>query len=341
MSSPAPDTAEREAPAAAPSPQPQKRTGFFEWIWRGRALREARAFRTSLPRDERTYIGHALLAAELADRAYDPIDPLRNGSGLALSISLYREAAYWALRAHNPSITGHTLAEAFASAPTALLEHAAGNALPDVKRALVERSFVETAGLAAEELPLEAASARSFSHALIAHKLAPERRVGRVLLQRAVRSFGLLAILAGFVAGGVLVTKRVNRAPDIALGKPWRASSTLEKCKPAEHYCASAKTDIFFHTVEEQEPWVEIDLGKPTRFSVVDITNRTDCCPDRAVPIVIEVGNDQAAWHKVASRKETFTEWHAQFAPQTARYVRVRSTRRTVFHLEKVAVRDH
>jgi len=339
MSSPAPDTAEREVPPPA-SPKPP-RAGLFEWIWRGRALREARAFRTNLPRDERAYIGRALVAAELADRAYDPIDPLRAGSSLALSISLYREAAYWALRAHDPSTTAHTLAEAFASAPPELIELAAGNAVRDVERTLVERTFVETAGLAAEDLPAEALIARNFSHALIAHKLGPERKVGRLLLQRAVRSLSLLAVLAGIVAGGVLITKRLNRAPDLALGKPWRASSTLEKCKPAEHYCASAKTDIFFHTVEEQEPWVEIDLGKPTKFSVVDVTNRSDCCPDRAVPIVIEVGNDQTAWHKVASRKETFTEWHAEFAPQTARYVRVRSTRRTVFHLEKVAVRDH
>lgn len=324
------------APSVAAAPR-----GFVEWFWRGKSVRQVRAYRKTLPTIEQTRLGHAQRALELADRAFDPVDPLRSGSSLALSISLYREAAYWALAAQDAAVSGTTLAAVMAELPVELLESAAGGPekLTDLKLALVGRSFVETADLAAELLPRDASLARDFVHTLIARKVEPETRVGRLLLQRAVRTFGALALLAALIITLVVSIQRSRLQPDLAAGKPWRSSSTFETCKPQEHYCASAKTDIFFHTLEEQEPWVEIDLKAPTGFAVVDVTNRSDCCPDRAVPLVIEVSNDQEKWREVARRTDTFAEWRAKFKPQKARYVRLRALRRTLLHLEKVAVR--
>jgi hypothetical protein len=204
---------------------------------------------------------------------------------------------------------------------------------------LVERSFVETADLPADLLANDAALAHDFVHALIRVRLEPATRVGRLLLQRAVRCIGFLLVLTAVITGVVLGVQRATRKPDLLTARPWRASSSLETCHPNEHYCASAHTDIFFHTLEEQEPWVEFDLGSPKSFSVVEVTNRSDCCPDRAVPLVVEVSNDRNAWREVARRKETFSEWKAKFSPQTARYVRLRALRRTLLHLEKVSVR--
>jgi hypothetical protein len=326
------------APAPAPAAKPR---GFFEWFWRGKALRQVRSFRKTLPTLERTRLQHALRAVELADRALDPVDPLRSGSSLPLAISLYREAAYWALLAQDSAISSPTLADLFEQLPQALLEGAAGSPdkLTDVKLALVTRTFVETADLAAEQLPRDAGLARDFVHALIARKLEPETQVGRLLLQRTVRTFGTLALLAAAITGLVIGIQRATLAPDLAAGKPWRASSIFEACKPQEHYCASAHSDIFFHTLEEQDPWVEIDLRAPTSFAVVDVTNRSDCCPERAIPLVVEVSNDQQQWHEVARRVDPFSQWHAKFKPQKARYVRLRALRRTLLHLEKVAVR--
>jgi hypothetical protein len=290
---------------------------------------------------EQTRLAHAQRALELADRAFDPVDPLTSGSSLALAISLYREAAYWALTAQDANVSGTTLAAVMAEAPAELLETAAGSPekLTDLKLALVGRSFVETADLAAELLPRDATLARDFVHALIARKIEPEARLGRLLLQRTVRTFGALAILLALVTTLFVVIQRSRLQPDLAAGKPWRASSSYETCKPQEHTCGSARTDIFFHTVEEQEPWVEIDLKAPAGFSVVEVTNRSDCCPDRAVPLVVEVSNDQQKWREVARRTDTFAEWRAKFKPQKARYVRLRALRRTLLHLEKVAVR--
>jgi hypothetical protein len=327
-------------PAKPPAASPEPR-GFFEWFWRGKSLRIARAFRTRLPLVEQTRLKHALTALELADRAYDPVDPLRTGSSLALSISLYREAAYYALLAQSESFAGHDLAALFATLPNDLLEFAAGGEqeLRAVKLALVERTFVETAELPQETLPADAAAAREFAHALVRRKLAPEARVGSLLLQRGIRSFGLAVLLVGCLVGGFIAFQRLTLKPDLAAGKPWRASSSLDTCRPQEHYCASARSDIFFCTVEEVNPWVEIDLGKPTTFSRMEVTNRSDCCPDRAAPLAVEVSLDQKNWHEVVRRQDTFSVWSPKFKQQTARYVRLRALRRTILHLEKVAVR--
>ena len=327
---------DRSNPPAEPAPR-----GLFEWFWRGKSLRRVRGYRSTLPTVEQKRLTDAERALELADRARDPIDPLRSGSSLALSISLYREAAYWALRAHSPEFHGATLAEVFQTVPSSVLEAAAGSParLADVKLALVDRSFVETADLAAELLPKEAELAHDFVHALLRIKLEPGTRVGRLLLQRAVRCTGFLLALTLLIIGVVVGVQRATRKPDLVTGRPWRASSTLESCHPQDHYCASAHTDIFFHTIEEEEPWVEFDLGSPVSFSVVEVTNRSDCCPDRAIPLVVEVSNDRKSWREVARRKETFSEWTAKFKPQKARYVRLRALRRTLLHLEKVAVR--
>ena len=259
----APAPAQAQAPAtspsaAAPAGAVAKRGGFFQWFWRGAALREARGFRKALAPTEQTRLAHALAAFELAERAYDPVDPLKAGSSLALSISLYREAAYFALLCQDAKLEANTLREAFDATPRDTLEFWAGGShqLEDVKKALVERSFVETADLPAEQLPRDAQAARELVQALLRHKLAPEGKVGRLLLQRATRTFGLTLLLAAVIVGGSIGLSRAMQKPDLAAGKPWRASSSLETCKPAEHYCASAHTDIFFHTVEEKNPWL-------------------------------------------------------------------------------------
>ena len=290
---------------------------------------------------EQTRLKDALTALALADRAFAPVDPLRTGSSLALSISLYREAVYFALLAQSESFNGPDLAALFASVPRDLLEFAAGGSeeLRAVKLALVDRTFVETADLPKEALPRDAKLARELAPALVRTTLLPAARVGSLLLQRGVRTVALALLTVSVVLGIAFGVQRMTQKPDLAAGKPWRASSSLDTCKPQEHYCASAHTDIFFCTVEESEPWVEIDLGKPTAFSTLEIVNRSDCCADRAAPLAAEVSLDQKTWREVARRHDTFSVWHPKFSQQNARYVRIRALRRTILHLEKVAVR--
>jgi hypothetical protein len=103
--------------------------------------------------------------------------------------------------------------------------------------------------------------------------------------------------------------------------------------------CGGARSAMFFHTTEEDKPWVEIDLGAPQKFSRVEVVNREDCCPERAVPLVIEVSDDQKNWRDVARRTEVFREWETTFNQVSARYVRARVDRRSVLHLVRLTVR--
>lgn len=96
---------------------------------------------------------------------------------------------------------------------------------------------------------------------------------------------------------------------------------------------------IFFHTNEEDSPWVQYDLGEPKTFHEVEVQNRLDCCGDRAVPLVVEVSDDEKSWTQVARMDEPFARWVPTFPPRRARYVRLRVARRSILHLEAVAIR--
>jgi len=152
-----------------------------------------------------------------------------------------------------------------------------------------------------------------------------------------------LALLAA-IAVAVLVVPLVGPAlsrEDLAKGKPWRASSKLADCYPEKITCGGGRTAVFFHTLEENQPWVEIDLGAPTRFSEVLVYNRRDGDQgvlDRAVPLILEVGDDQKTWRVLGEQTQSFGLWAPKFEPTTARYVRLRSPRVTYLHLHAVEV---
>jgi hypothetical protein len=96
---------------------------------------------------------------------------------------------------------------------------------------------------------------------------------------------------------------------------------------------------LLFHTDPENNPWVEFDLLGPTKIERIEITNRTDCCAERAIPIVAEVSMDRTNWMPVGRRDTEFAGWTIKFTPRTARYVKLRLVGMKTFHLKKVAIR--
>ncbi len=93
---------------------------------------------------------------------------------------------------------------------------------------------------------------------------------------------------------------------------------------------------LFFHTAEEESPWVEIDLGELREIERVKVENRDDLAADRAVPLVVELGDPARHFHEVARRVDVFDHWTATFPKQPARYVRLRVPRKTILHLKNV-----
>lgn len=126
--------------------------------------------------------------------------------------------------------------------------------------------------------------------------------------------------------------------PDLAEGKRWETSSAWGSFPRAGVMAGESSIDGRFHTNDEQEPWVRLDLGEARRVHAVRIENRTNCCKERAIPLAIELSVDGENWKVVGYRRVLFDTIRQQFAAQQARYVRLRVDRRSLLHLRRISV---
>ena len=126
--------------------------------------------------------------------------------------------------------------------------------------------------------------------------------------------------------------------PDLAEGKRWEASSAWGSFPRAGVMAGEAPIDGRFHTNDEQDPWVRIDLGEAQRVHAVRIENRTNCCKERAIPLAIELSLDGESWKVVGYRRMLFDTITEHFAAQRARYVRLRVDKRSLLHLRRISV---
>jgi hypothetical protein len=328
------------AEASSPA-RPRLPVRLLEWFWRGRSLRSARADLVGAPARLRQLHQRARTCFTAAEAALNP-----RGSGPwtfapDLACDLFRQSCHWALAAI-------TLAEedlhpdaVWARADRELMIKAAGSAdaVERLRPHVVQKAFVHFAELAPAEQKALAAELRGLALRLLTLLEEPQRKIDRVWRQRFVRVGFVLACIALFVAGGILYADHKRDATDIARGKPWRASSEWAKCEPARRRCGPiVNSGLFFHTQEDDGPWLEIDLQSRQRFSSIRIENRKDCCLDRAIPLVVEVSDDREKWRVIATRTKPFRNWEQEIAPQTARYVKVRVPRRSWLHLDRVAL---
>jgi hypothetical protein len=125
----------------------------------------------------------------------------------------------------------------------------------------------------------------------------------------------------------------VALGPNLAAGKTYRTSSAWTGCA-ADAHCSV----LLFHTNDEQDPWAELDLGAPERFRHIEITNREDCCEDRAAPMVVEASLDAQSWTEIAKRDQEFSTWRIDLPPTTARYLRFKLHKHTALHLRDIVV---
>jgi len=131
----------------------------------------------------------------------------------------------------------------------------------------------------------------------------------------------------------VLGLRRLAVGPNLLADRPFRLSSSWSGCAN-DPECPG----LLFHTNAEDNPWVEFDLGAPKSFHRLEVTNRTDCCGERTVPLVAEISDDRATWKEIGRRDAEFTTWVLKFPPQKARYLRLRIARNSTFHLKDVTL---
>lgn len=179
--------------------------------------------------------------------------------------------------------------------------------------------------------PAALAPLRSVVWAGFAQLEAPEAARQRARLLRAAKGFALVLAVAGLGGGAALWASRALKSPSLLVGKPLRTSSTLNR--------DTGSSRLLFHTESDASPWVEYDLGAPTALREVTVENRSDCCDERAIPLLVEVSDDQLTWKSVASRNEPFSRVVLGFNPVTARYLRLRVNKPGYMHLEGVEAR--
>lgn len=314
---------------------------FREWLWRGDTLAELRAGSARAPVRVRELHARARATFEIASRIDREVYPDPALAREVARAELLRQASYWALRTFadgNERVLPYETV--WQLAPRDVLLQAAGTAdeLGLVREALVDRSFIDAAELGQDQKRERAARLARFTSQLLRLVEEPQRALDRALRQRIMRTGGLLTLLLGIVLGASMIIATVTAPPNLLVGKSYRLSSEWAKCEPEKRRCGTTNnTRIFFHTLENDNPWIEYDLKVETTFSRIFIKNRTDCCIERARPLVVEVSNDGTNWKEVARNSELmYRTWEAKFKPQKARFLRLRVARKSTLHLEEV-----
>jgi hypothetical protein len=314
-----------------PSSSPSRLVGIGEWFFRGAAMRQARSRVVKPSGPQERALNQARMLVEVARRVAEPVEALPQGSRPAVLCGLYRDSVYFALSAEQ-SVLGDgpppDLAALWAATPPEKLLKLAGDeaTLAAVRNALVDRPLAAALDATEED----AARARAFAEALLWEADAPIRAVEGVHVQRWMR----LAVLAAIVLVAAFGVRTLLQGPNLARDKKFKLSSVAPECAPPNK-CA----DLLFHTQQQENPWADFDLGSVVAVERVEVTNRSDCCAERAIPLIVELSLDDKKWTQVARRDAAFSSWTAKFPKQKARFVRVRAPRNTILNLDDVIVR--
>jgi hypothetical protein len=308
--------------------------------WPGAATRDSREALPEPSSRSAELARRARHYADLARRVLEPAEPSEQASLQAAASELYRQSAYWALCALAAGAGGvagsHYDDSVWDTADEALLAQVAPGSEGSARlRALLRAGSFVYFG----ELP-QAASASACSElqrlsGLLCRQLNGRARSAQVKQLKRSAALGALALV---LLAGIAVTLHFRNAHELMVGKPWKASSLNGAgCTSPAQRCAQSPS-FFFHTNEEENPWLEFDLGATQRLSRAAIENRRDCCSDRAVPLELEVSTDHKNWQTVARQAEDFTTWNVAFDSVEARWVRLQTHRRTYLHLAEVRI---
>jgi F5/8 type C domain-containing protein len=307
-----------------------------EFFWRDRCLRAATE-RALLPGDA----GWAEL--RLARAALRHADVLHASRGAANpAMLLYRTAAQLVIHAQRAR-TGRA-AERPNSAEywPALRDSAEGRALAaqmsDDHLKLAELCLREDGESLLAQMPRERAeqaarTLRQIATCLAAPLSKEATLAARVVVSRWLRTGSALTLLIAVVLA-ILAT--ILHRPNLALHRLVTVQNVDPEYSDTRRLVDGDRTNLGFHATAPPHV-ATIDLGRSQPVSRVVVFNRSDCCEERAIPLLIELG-DRDEFQRVAERKSVFHRWQAEFPPVMARYVRLSSTNSAPFHLSEVEV---
>ncbi|HEX7599344.1 MAG TPA: discoidin domain-containing protein [Polyangia bacterium] len=127
--------------------------------------------------------------------------------------------------------------------------------------------------------------------------------------------------------------------PNLALGRPVRTSSQYPGAGENPALLVDGdRENLGFHTNADGQQWVVIDLGAIRPFDKVVVYNRAEGQHKRAVPLRLEVSDDDKKYTLLRERKETFAVWTAKGLHTKGRYIRLQNTPPNYFHLSEVEI---
>jgi hypothetical protein len=301
-----------------------------------------------------TLVGRAQLSNFLAESTFRPSEPLPYSGADAVACELSREAVYWALlalreqaakpvesaaNAGTDTLEPAALSTLWSETDRELLERAAGGSAEAerVRTELLGKSFADFAELDSGEQAAAAPRLHGFAQQLIDPLAAPGRAQERVWVARV--QLALVALVALVIIGflGRSLKARFDLTRDLAPTASWKASSLYPECwcdSPAQS-CEKCP-NFFFHTEQEDHPNIVFDLHSVQSLSAVVVENRRDCCADRGLPLIVQVSTDEKHWKTVATRRDEFTTWRANFPTEQARWVKLSVGNRNFLHLASV-----
>ena len=147
--------------------------------------------------------------------------------------------------------------------------------------------------------------------------------------------------LAGLIASGAAALVIADRA----LYAPWEKYRWTSSSAWGEYATSGRLADhdwwfgLIFHTKEEVDPWVVVDLGSTRPVDDVTVVSRADCCRDRGLPLVMELAGEDGKFVQVGLRTAPFDTWQVTFPRRKVRYLRLRAQGNTVLHLRDIQIR--
>jgi hypothetical protein len=116
---------------------------------------------------------------------------------------------------------------------------------------------------------------------------------------------------------------------DLALHKPVKISSSHpDSLAPSDgSWLDNGRVEHVYgaHTTSEDNPWMQIDLERPTAIGRVVVYNRGDGWLTDCLPLELAVGDDESKLRPIARREALFTQFHPWVVQtnQTVRFLRL------------------
>lgn len=159
------------------------------------------------------------------------------------------------------------------------------------------------------------------------------------LLRRSAWVVGCAVVICG-VAMLVALSIPAARArlfpPDLGRNARFTISSAMGGL--STHGVGTGSVDpLFFHTNQENDPYIEVDLGKVANVRRVVIENRQDCCGERALPLNVEVMEKDGP-RLLCQRRSPFQTWTCNTGGVRTQKLRVRRPGPAMLHLRRIEV---